>query len=608
MSFYEFKEGDAWEFARMQGIGTRQKGNELHFIKCPYCKSTKDKWTFAIDIKTGQFKCLRASCGVKGNFITLSRDFNFSLGDEVDEYYRTKKSFKKLPTPKEPIKPKEPAIEYLLKRGISEKVAARYEITTQTEHKNILVFPFYDEKGEMQFVKYRKMDFDKEQDNNKEWCESNCKPILFGMKQCNLENKRLILTEGQIDSLSVAEAEIENAVSVPNGAKGFTWIPYCYDWLQQFTELIVFGDYERGEISLLNEMKNRFTGIVKVVRKQDYKGCKDANEILVKYGKESVKNAVENAEIIPVRAVKDLADVKSVDLYRLPKISTGIDSIDKILSGGMFYGQLIVLTGKRGDGKSTLASQIVANALDAGKKIFAYSGELRDYFFKRWLNLQMAGKHNVITRTEIDSTVNYYITNSIDEIISESYRGRAFLFDDTSVDDGEITELLDIIERSVKQYGIDLVLVDNLMTCLDVSLNTDLYRAQSKFMDKLVKISKLLNVVIILVAHPRKNRYGTDDTDEISGSADITNKADIVFTYKRSKELGDSVRKLSISKNRLTGKLAVGEKEISLFFDEASKRISDRESDFTKVFTWEEAQLKFGWIEENEWTKDNPFV
>ena len=411
-----------------------------------------------------------------------------------------------------------------------------------------------------------------------------------------------------MDSLSVAEAGIENAVSVPNGAKGFTWIPYCYDWLQQFTELIVFGDYERGEISLLNEMKNRFTGIVKVVRKQDYKGCKDANEILVKYGKEAVKNAVENAEIIPVRAVKDLADVKSVDLYRLPKISTGIDSIDKILSGGMFYGQLIVLTGKRGDGKSTLASQIVANALDAGKKIFAYSGELRDYFFKRWLNLQMAGKHNVITRTEIDSTVNYYITNSIDEMISESYRGRAFLFDDTSVDDGEIAELLDIIERSVKQYGIDLVLVDNLMTCLDVSLNTDLYRAQSKFMDKLVKISKLLNVVIILVAHPRKNRYGTDDTDEISGSADITNKADIVFTYKRSKELGDSVRKLSISKNRLTGKLAVGEKEISLFFDEASKRISDRESDFTKVFTWEEAQLKFGWIEENEWTKDNPFV
>lgn len=608
MSFYEFKEGDVWEFARMQGIATRQKGNELHFIKCPYCKSTKDKWTFAINIKTGQFKCLRASCGVKGNFITLSKDLEFSLGNDVDEYYRPKKQFKKLNTPKKPIVPKEPAIAYLASRGISEKIVKRYEITTQTDHKNILVFPFYDGDESLQFVKYRKMDFDKERDNNKEWCEANCKPILFGMKQCNLENKSLILTEGQMDSLSVAEAGIENAVSVPNGAKGFTWIPYCYDWLQQFTELIVFGDYERGEISLLNEMKNRFTGIVKVVRKQDYKGCKDANEILVKYGKEAVKNAVENAEIIPVRAVKDLADVKSVDLYRLPKISTGIDSIDKILSGGMFYGQLIVLTGKRGDGKSTLASQIVANALNTGKKIFAYSGELRDYFFKRWLNLQMAGKHNVITRTEIDSTVNYYITNSIDEIISESYRGRAFLFDDTSVDDGEITELLDIIERSVKQYGIDLVLVDNLMTCLDVSLNTDLYRAQSKFMDKLVKISKLLNVVIILVAHPRKNRYGTDDTDEISGSADITNKADIVFTYKQSKELGDSVRKLSISKNRLTGKLAVGEKEISLFFDEASKRISDRESDFTKVFTWEEAQLKFGWIEENEWTKDNPFV
>ena len=61
----------------------------------------------------------------------------------------------------------------------------------------------------MQFVKYRKTDFDREKDKNKEWCEANCKPILFGMAQCNDKFDRLIITEGQIDSLSVAAAGID---------------------------------------------------------------------------------------------------------------------------------------------------------------------------------------------------------------------------------------------------------------------------------------------------------------------------------------------------------------------------------------------------------------
>ena len=117
--------------------------------------------------------------------ITLSRDFDFSLGNEVDEYYRPTRRFRKFKKQSDPIIPKEPAVEYLESRGISKSIAEKYEITTQSDHKNILVFPFFDETGRMQFVKYRKTDFDKSKDKNKEWCEPNCRPILFGMKQCN---------------------------------------------------------------------------------------------------------------------------------------------------------------------------------------------------------------------------------------------------------------------------------------------------------------------------------------------------------------------------------------------------------------------------------------
>lgn len=522
--------------------------------------------------------------------LTLAADFSwFSLGKDVDAYYRTERRqrYRKFGKMK-PIKPKSAALAYLESRKITAATAERYQITVQIERENVLVFPFLDEKGNMQFIKYRKTDFNPEKDSNKEWCEANCKPILFGMYQCNLENKTLIMTEGQLDSLSVAESGIENAVSVPNGKNGFTWVPYCWDWLQNFNTLIVFGDCERGSITLLDDMRRRFHGTVKAVRQQDYKGCKDANEILQKYGQDAVRNAVDQAEVLPMKQVEELADVKAVDLFSLPKIPTGIKSLDRVLSGGIYLGQTVILTGKRGEGKSTLGSQILANALNNGNTVFAYSGELPDYFFKRWIDFQIAGKHNVIDRAGENGTVNYYIPKEKTDRISTWYRGRAYLFDNQSIDDDEPEELLQIIEKAVQQYGIKLVLLDNLMTALDVGMSVDLYRAQSKFVDKLVKMAKRQQVAVILVVHPRKNSSGADDNDSVSGSADITNKVDVVMTYKRDKDLPDDRRLLTVSKNRLTGKLATGEKAITLFYDETSKRISDNTRDFTESYGWEE--------------------
>lgn len=595
MEYYEFKKEDAYEFARASGIQSKQRGDELQLLSCPYCRGGKngDKGTFSISLVTGQFKCLRSSCSVSGNMITLARDFDyFSLGKDIDAYYQTgkQKRFRRFKKMTEPIKPKPEAIAYLESRKITAATAEKYQITAQ---QNILMFPFFDQNGDFQNAKYRKTNYNPAVDKNKEWCESNCKPILFGMYQCNLDNKTLVLTEGQIDSLSVAESGIENAVSVPFGKNGFTWIPYCWEWMQNFDTLIVFGDCENGTITLLDEMRKRFRGTVKAVQQQDYKGCKDANELLCKYGKDAVRKAVEQAKTVLIDRVIEIADIKAVDLFSLPKISTGIKGIDKVLSGGIYLGQTVVLTGKRGDGKSTLGSQILANALNDGKAVFAYSGELPDYFFKRWLDFQIAGQHNVIDRAGEAGSVNYFLPDSKVYEISEWYRGRAYLFDNQSTEDNELDYLLITIEKSIQQYGIQLVLLDNLMSALDIGLDIDLYRAQSKFVDKLVKISKNYNVAVILVVHPRKNSLGADDNDVVSGSSDITNKVDVVMTYKRDKSLPDNERLLIISKNRLTGRLALGEKAIKLYYDEASKRISDNCEEFRKPYGWETDQDGF---------------
>ncbi len=120
MEYYEFKKEDAYEFARVSGIQSKQRGDELQLLSCPYCRGGKngDKGTFSISLVTGQFKCLRSSCSVSGNMVTLARDFDyFSLGKDIDAYYRTGKQkrfrqFKKM----EPIKPKPEAVTYLKSR------------------------------------------------------------------------------------------------------------------------------------------------------------------------------------------------------------------------------------------------------------------------------------------------------------------------------------------------------------------------------------------------------------------------------------------------------------------------------------------------------------
>lgn len=597
MSIYEFKSEDAINFANQYGGSKpKLKGDEVHLRRCPYCHGgSSDLYTFSINLNTGQFKCLRASCGVTGNMLTLSRDFDFSLGNDVDEYYRPKKQYRSFKRPVEPIKPKAPAISYLEARGISEEVAERYEITTLEKQKNILVFPFYDEKGEMRFIKYRKTDFDKSKDKNKEWCEKGCKPILFGMKQCT-DFLRLVITEGQLDSLSVATSGIDNAVSVPTGAKGFTWIPYCYDWVSRFDEIVVFGDYENEKITLLDEVSKRFPCKIKYVRPEDYKGCKDANEILQKYGKDAVKNAVENAIYVPVNRVIPLADVEDVNIYELPKVKTGVNELDQMLYGGLPFGMVCIIAGKRGEGKSTFASQILGHVIEQDYTTFAYSGELPNYLYKSWFDFQIAGRHHIVENHSEYGGINRFITRTNQTLINEWYREKAYIYDNRIIENDEKEDLLKSIEKSIQQYGVRVILIDNLMTAMyiDEQRGSDRYEQQGLFVRQLSKLAIRYNCLILLVAHQRKNSFTMDINDEVSGSGDITNLAGLTLGYNRGTRdeiskgiLTEEQRKLIVAKNRLFGKINLN--GIVLSYDERSKRIYGLKDDLDYQFGWDES-------------------
>lgn len=583
MSLYEFNPIDLDKFKNAIGLSfrdVRQRGDELQLRECPYCHSQHDPWTFAINCKTGTFNCMRASCSVKGNMITLAKDFGFSLGRDIDEYEHigTWRKFKTFKEPKKQIESKDPAIEYMKSRGISEAVAKKYEITSKDGQDNIIVFPFRDTDGTLTFIKYRNSTFTKGE-GSKEWCEADTRPILFGMNHCT-GSGTLVMTEGQIDSLSLAEAGIENAVSVPTGKNGFTWVPYCWDFLAKFDELIVFGDREGETITLLDPMTKRFHGTVKFVPPEAYHGYKDANDLLRAEGPEAVRAAVKAATPVPDDFIKELKDVTQNEADNEPAFQTGIRKLDA-MTGGMYPGQLVILTGERGRGKSTFASQLVVNAVAGGVKSFVYSGEMPNASVKEWIERQIAGPECINIELLPSGYEKTHINAMYLDCISAWHEGMIYIYDTDALinteDEGVEKDLLGKVRKAIVQYGCRFIVIDNLMTALDDNLQFDIYRQQAVFVKKLKRLASRFGVVILLIAHPKKAAKDSKgfENDDVLGSSNITNFADIILRYDvPSKKAQDADKRiLELTKGRRDGRKG----KIDMMYEFKSKRISDSE-------------------------------
>lgn len=583
---YELNKNDIYGFARSQGAEVKEKGKELFFRRCPYCHGGQhnDKDTFSINMENGTFKCFRATCGKQGHFVELCRDFDYAL-----DFGKSSKEVVYRKLPQRPIQVRDNALAFLKSRGISETTGRRYNVTTQTNNQSIIVFPFYDENNVLQFVKYRNANYNGQ--GNKEWCEgkdqngNGCKPILFGMAQCT-DFSTLVVTEGQLDSLTLSECGIKNAVSVPNGAKGFTWLPNCYDWISKFKEIIVFGDWENGKMSLIDELNLKLPKAkIKSVQGKYYLGEKDANDIYRKFGKDAILQAVNNAIDVKTQCVATWNEIEDEDLTQREFVWTGIPTIDQTI-GGLYLGQLVLLTGKSGHGKSTFASMLGCHALNQGFKCFFYSGELSKQQFKNWISLQLAGKNNVQEIKQTNRKNIYKPTEYAKKGIADFVQDKFYIYDNSYVAD-EMPDLLKVVEEMICRYGVKYICLDNLMTAMqDVSAN-EVYNKQSQFARKLKKIADTYNVLIILVAHPRKSQNNGFSNDDILGSSEVVNRADLVISYsKATKEGADYSSEVIISKNRLTSDLIYSNNSVKLCYSSITKRVLEKNCNDIK-FNWE---------------------
>lgn len=207
-------------------------------------------------------------------------------------------------------------------------------------------------------------------------------------------------------------------------------------------------------------------------------------------------------------------------------IPSGITELDR-RGVGFKRGMVSVWTGKRGCGKSSLLNMLILNAAQKGFKSALWTGELTDSMAKTWIYLQAAGKQY----NERQYGTDYYVTPEkiaakIDPWIDKYF----WLFNNKYGDN--FKQIEEQVRKLVKEAGIDVVIMDNLMT-LDIRmLDENKYDRQGILLQSLEDLAKELNIHIHLVAHPHKS-LAYIQVDNISGSGDISNKADNIFVLSR---------------------------------------------------------------------------
>ena len=569
------------EFADKHMHPYKDKGDELIATYCPFCNGGhhRDKNTFALNVVEQVYKCHRGRCGAQGHFVELCRHFGELAKTDTRPNAQPVKKYK---PPAQKLKPiSQIAMDYLKTRGISEATIKKFGVGV--DEQGNLMFPYLDEKGEHVFTKFRparKID----KSERKMWRETDTMPILFGMNLCDVSKLKLTITEGEIDAMTLHEAGIPNAVSVPSGTEDFTWIDTCWDFIAKFKTITLFGDNDEAGQKMIRKLLAKLGDHRLAIVEHE---CKDANELLYKHGKEAVSRAWSNAKEVPVNGLLNLAEVMPLDPRNLPKSTTSIKELDRII-GGFNNGDVTVWTGKRGSGKSTVLSQIMLDAIEQGLKVCAYSGELKSEQYQYWTDLQAAGSEYVTEYfNETEQRKVRYVEAETRSAIHAWYNQKYWLYDNRHTLEDEEAGIIAIFERAARRYDCSVFLIDNLMTAqISTIRERDYLLQQTKFVNTLAKFANVYSAHIHLVAHPRKTSDITD-SDEVSGSANITNRAANVISVTRCgmDEGNDLI--LRVLKNRWEGKNG----EVRLNYDEKSRRVFD---------SVESVGKKYGWIQWRE--------
>lgn len=287
------------------------------------------------------------------------------------------------------------------------------------------------------------------------------------------------------------------------------------------------------------------------------------------YEKVSKLKDVNDSDIDDLYGFKEIKEYHSI-IDDAKFIPTGIEDLDEILND-LKCEDLTLVSGNRGEGKTTFCNQTGINAIDKGFPVLFINGEFTTDVLVNNLYTMMIGLE--------EKYFNYRKYNKkfikepkphVSKAIQEWHKNKLFVY---SKSDGKLRthdQLFKLIESKIIKHKLKFVIVDNLMSLLAVNNAAEKNEAQGDFIKKLVSIGHKYKCHIFLVAHPNKgaDKGKTFSANSISGTGDLGNNAAnilmIVREYDKEKISEGIHGWVVIDKNRHWGT----ETKIQLYFDE----------------------------------------
>lgn len=461
-------------------------------------------------------------------------------------------------------------------RGIKMETCIKYSygISKDDYGNAVQVATYKNEEGIILFQKTR--------DKNKNFYVRGKKTYRFFGQHLFNGNKKLIITEGEIDCLTVSQIQGNKypVVSIPFGTRSAVeTFKQNYEWLCSFEEVIVMFDMDTAG----REAVSKISGILPPHKlKVATLPLKDPNDCLLAGKADSVVQAIWQAKEYKPDGIVNASDLKEV----LFKEDEQIQSFDYPFSPklcemtqGIRRGEMLLLTAGTGIGKSTFARELayklkMVDGLKIGMVMLEESPKktLRDLLsihLKVPLHLQWKNED-----------IRNIAKDAFDVVFGD---GRFCLYDHFgSIEGGN---LLDKIRYLIVAENCDFVIFDHVSIAVSgLEDNADERKCIDRLMTNLRSLVEETGAGIIVVSHLRKvdtksnpfEQGGKISLDDLRGSGSLKQLPDIILALERNQQADDEVSKnilkVRVLKNRFTGNTGLAD---PIKFDKTTHRIID---------------------------------
>ena len=392
--------------------------------------------------------------------------------------------------------------QWFASRGISKgtlndlKVTEGFEYMPQLGREiNTIQFNYYI-GGELVNVKYR--------DGHKNFKLYKGAEKVFYNTDSLVGHNTAIIVEGEMDVCALYESGMKNAVSVPNGAtltnNNLDYLDHCIEYFDDKDRIILALDQDEPGQALQAELIRRLGAEVCWIA--DFDDCKDANEYLIKYGREELVARINKCKPVPMEHVVTFKDIEEelrdfvLNGFK-PGYQIGIESFDKIFS--TYTSQFITVTGIPSSGKSDFVDMMcVGYNQNYGWKIAFASPENHPTFLHA---------HKLMRKLWGDMPSSRDFDNEKWVEVSERLNDDFFFID---MDKYTLESVLAKGAELVRRKGIKCLVIDPFNKVRSQESQSDVNVYTMDYLSKIEVFAKKYDVLVIVVAHPTK-MYKTPD-------------------------------------------------------------------------------------------------